>query len=194
MQSWHPPQGSVLLRVCRHLLLCSLSEEAGRQDGVSLLNWLAECGHKVSKTKMQWCKKKVEYLGFVLKMGEHCVSHSRIQSVLGLVRPNTQKEMLSFLGMINYYRRWIADCSYFNNILRRSTLSDQPKQIEWSQEMLHAYESLKKLLISSPALGLPDYLLPFHLFARDNCKTMAGVLTQDRGGRLRPVVFLFFLK
>lgn len=125
-------------------------------------------------------------------MGEHCVSHSRIQSVLGLVRPNTQKEMLSFLGMINYCRQWIADCSYFDNILRRSILSDQPKQIEWSQGMLNAYESLKKLLISSPALGLPDYLLPFHLFARDNCKTMAGVLTQERGGRLRPVAFLFF--
>lgn len=158
LQSWHPPQGSVLLQYADDLLLCSSSREACREDGVSLLNWLAACGHKVSKNKMQWCKTQVDYLGFVLKHGERHVSPKRIQSVLGLARPTTQKEMLSFLGMINYCRQWIADCSYYDNILRQCTLSDKPSWITWTKDMLQAYETLRMLLVCTPALGLPDYV------------------------------------
>ncbi|XP_072286882.1 uncharacterized protein [Pyxicephalus adspersus] len=44
-------------------------------------------------------------------------------------------------------------------------------------------------MVSSPGLGLPDYGVMFHLFARDNCKTMAGVLAQEHTGKFRPVAF-----
>lgn len=56
-----------------------------------------------------------------------------------------------------------------------------PDLVKWSNEMLNAYDSLKCAMITSPALGLPDYRKTFHLFARENCKTMAGVLTQEHG-------------
>ena len=55
--------------------------------------------------------------------------------------------------------------------------------------MLNAFDTLKCSLMCSPGLGLPDYNLPFHMFARQNCKTMAGVLTQEHGGKLCPCAF-----
>uniref|UniRef100_A0A8C5M0Y9 Gypsy retrotransposon integrase-like protein 1 n=1 Tax=Leptobrachium leishanense TaxID=445787 RepID=A0A8C5M0Y9_9ANUR len=189
LKSWHPSHGSVLLQYVDDLLVCSPSEEACREDGKSLLRWLQECGHKVSLKKMQWCQTQVEYLGFVLRQGERSISQKRVQSVTGLVNPKTKKDMLSFLGMINYCRQWIPDCSYYDNILRQATLLGKSNMITWSNEMLNAFKVLRNAMMTSPALGLPDYVLPFHLFARDNCKTMAGVLTQEHGGRLRPVAF-----
>uniref|UniRef100_A0A8C5MKW3 Gypsy retrotransposon integrase-like protein 1 n=1 Tax=Leptobrachium leishanense TaxID=445787 RepID=A0A8C5MKW3_9ANUR len=188
LTSWNPSHGSVLLQYVDDLLLCSPSEEAARVDGLSLLQWLMKCGHKVSLQKLQWCLPQVEYLGFILRQGERSISQKRIQSLAGLVTPQTQKEMLSFLGMINYCRQWIPDCSYYDNILRQSTLGTN-QRITWSEEMRRAYLTLQQSLMTSPSLGLPDYALPFHLFSRDNCKTMAGVLTQEHGGRLRPVAF-----
>ena len=64
-----------------------------------------------------------------------------------------------------------------------------PDFIKWSDKMLQAFSHLKCAMVSSPGLGLPDYGVMFHLFARDNCKTMAGVLAQDHGGKFRPVAF-----
>lgn len=55
--------------------------------------------------------------------------------------------------------------------------------------MYTAHDALKAALVRSPALGLPDYKKDFHVYARDNCKTMAGVLAQEHGGRIRPVAF-----
>lgn len=45
-------------------------------------------------------------------------------------------------------------------------------------------------LCSSPALGLPNYSLPFHLYATERVCTAAGLLTQEHGGGYRPVTYL----
>lgn len=43
--------------------------------------------------------------------------------------------------------------------------------------------------MTSSRLGPSGYNLSFHIYARENCKTMAGVLTQFHGGKLRPCAF-----
>lgn len=189
LRPWDPPQGSVVLQYVDDLMVCSKSEEACQQDSMSLLKWLMQCGHKVSKDKLQWCTKQVEYLGFVFSEGERKLSKSRVEAIVGLVNPHTKKEMLSFLGMVNYCRQWISDCSYYDNILRQATLKESPDKIQWSDEMLKAFNALKCAMTKSPGLGLPDFGIMFHLYARDNCKTMAGVLAQEHGGKMRPVAF-----
>ncbi|XP_053577013.1 uncharacterized protein LOC128666435 [Bombina bombina] len=98
--------------------------------------------------------------------------------------------MLTFLGMINYCRQWIPECSHHDSILRQATKGDSPEHIQWTTDMTKSYIALKTSIISAPALGLPDYCKPFHLYARDNCKTMAAVCAQEHGGgNMRPVAF-----
>lgn len=189
LQEWVPPYGSVLLQYVDDLLLCSRSGEAAETDGISLLLWLHKEGHKVSRQKVQWSKNTVRYLGFVLSPGKREVSPERIHAVLGLVTPTIKKQMLSFLGFVNFCRAWIPDCSFYDNILRKATTSDAPDTIQWTSQMSDAYDKLKNALVTSPALGLPDYEKDFHLYARENCTTMAGVLAQFHGAKLRPVAF-----
>lgn len=55
--------------------------------------------------------------------------------------------------------------------------------------MCNAFVYLKTAIVTAPGLGLPVYEKMFHLYARENCKTMAGVLAQEHGGKLRPVAF-----
>ena len=49
-----------------------------------------------------------------------------------------------------------------------------------------AFIDLKKALPTSPALGLPDYDQSFILFLHDRNNQASGVLTQDKGERMRP--------
>lgn len=91
--------------------------------------------------------------------------------------------------MIGYCRHWIPDCSYYDHILRQTTGSDMPDCIKWSDEMCNAFVYLKIAMVTAPGLGFPEYGKMFHLFARDNCTTLAGVLDQEHGGKLRPIAF-----
>uniref|UniRef100_A0A8C5WJC5 ribonuclease H n=1 Tax=Leptobrachium leishanense TaxID=445787 RepID=A0A8C5WJC5_9ANUR len=184
--SYSPPEGSTLLQYVDDLLLCSPSQAACHTDSVALLNHLHSEGHKVSRKKMQFCSTSVEYLGFVLTQGSRVLSLSRIQSLLQLKRPVSKTDMLSFLGMVNFCRHWIPDCSYYDSVLRASAARTAPDQIVWSPDMVSAFDTLKELLATAPALGLPNYKLPFHLYCREDGRTMVAVLAQVHGGALRP--------
>uniref|UniRef100_A0A8C5Q9R4 ribonuclease H n=1 Tax=Leptobrachium leishanense TaxID=445787 RepID=A0A8C5Q9R4_9ANUR len=185
-----PPSGSVLLQYADDLLLCSPDADACKQDTSALLVHLPKDGHKVSLSKLQYCQPKVTYLGFTLCPGERHVSTSRIEALSQLAQPTSKTDMMSFLGMVNFCRHWIPDCSYYDNILRKATRQRAPDTLIWDESMCAAYEMLKVLLSPAPALGLPNYLVPFHLYCQEDCTAMAAVLAQVHGGVLRPTAFI----
>lgn len=55
--------GGTLIQYVDDLLICSPSLEQCYTDSMKVLQRLAEGGHKVSKTKLQYCQPQVEYLG-----------------------------------------------------------------------------------------------------------------------------------
>ncbi|XP_039904514.1 uncharacterized mitochondrial protein AtMg00860-like [Simochromis diagramma] len=138
---------------------------------------------------MQYCQTSVQYLGFTLSHGQRSMTTDRVKAVTSVPKPTTQKEMLSFLGMVNYCRQWIPDCSFHDHILRECCKKDKPPRILWSTEMTASFNALKGALTSAPCLGLPDYHLPFHLYVTENGTTCAGVLAQEHGCGYRPVAF-----
>ncbi len=54
---------STLLQYVDDLIICSTSLEQCHKDSIKVLMKLAQGGHKVSKTKIQYCQPQVEYLG-----------------------------------------------------------------------------------------------------------------------------------
>lgn len=162
LKGWQPQSGSVLLMYVDNILLESQSEEACRVDSRSLLAYLGTEGHKVARHKLQYCQEPAQYIGFTLTKGTLNVSQSRIHAILGLTCPVTKKDMLSFLGMINYFRQWIPDCSHYDHIRGTAVLTIKVGDcICWDQELTDAYQTLKSSLVSSPALGLADYKINF---------------------------------
>ncbi len=74
----HLPWGSTLLQYADDLLIASPSEEACRIDSILLLQRLAECGHRASLAKLQFCQAEVTYLGHILKGRQHLLSPERV--------------------------------------------------------------------------------------------------------------------
>ena len=59
----HLTGGSTLLQYADDLLVASPTKEACRTDSILLLQRLAECGHRASLAKLQFCQPEVTYLG-----------------------------------------------------------------------------------------------------------------------------------
>ena len=180
---------STLIQYADDLLLASPSKDVCIKDTLLLLTHLANKGHRASLSKMQYCQEHVQYLGHVLHNGTRQLSQGRITTLLSTTRPQTKKQMMSFLGMANFCRQWIFEYRAMEAVLRNATLNDKPVNIEWSEEINIAFESLQKASSTAPALGLPDYSLPFHLFVSECNGHANGILSQQHCSGKRPVAY-----
>jgi len=78
----------------------------------------------------------------------------KVESVRNWPTPTSVKELQSFLGLCNYYRRFIKNFSLITNPLYQLTKKD--KKFIWLDEHDNAFNQLKILITSSPVLIPPD--------------------------------------
>lgn len=149
-----------------------------------LLEHLAHNGFTVSHTKLHLCKTEVKCLGFLLSKGQRWLSDSQIVVVKRSQLPATKQAVLACLGLINYCRQWIPDCSYCDKQLRAIVEHSDPllTPVTHTPQIVSAFERLKTALCSSPGPGLPDYTKLFHLYTHEHSGVASGLLAQEHGG------------
>ena len=74
-----------------------------------------------------------------------------------------KKQMIAFLDLRNYYRRFIPGYGAITIPLNEATRMLAPDHVEWTQEWKDAFGQLQTALISHPVLTSPDELKPFTL-------------------------------
>ena len=85
------------------------------------------------------------------------------------MRPTNHKEVLQFLGFAGYYRRYVSGYSALTTGDPRKKKRDGKKNLSpdppflWKDDCEEAFQTLKERLKTAPALGYPDYSLPFDL-------------------------------
>ncbi|KAL5555647.1 hypothetical protein UlMin_037883 [Ulmus minor] len=80
----------------------------------------------------------------------------------------------SFLGHAGFYRRFIKDFSKITKPLCELLVKDAV--FDFSKDCLHAFETLKEKLISSPIIVAPDWELPFTLMCDASDYAIGAVL------------------
>ena len=192
MAGFDPPAGSQLLLYVDDLLIASPTKADCEKDTLALLKYLAEQGHKASKTKLQLCKEEVKYLGHHLSAGGRTIIESRKTAILQAPKPKTKKQMMSFLGLTNYCRCWVPNYAEIASPLSKLMFEESMKMSEplrWTQEAEDAFCALKQALVSSTTLALPDYSKPFMQMVDCKGQFMTSVITQQHGDKARPIAF-----
>ncbi|KAL1264181.1 hypothetical protein QQF64_004536 [Cirrhinus molitorella] len=183
--------GTALLQYVDDLALCARDEATCVADTVTLLKLLAEEGHKVSLSKLQFVKQ-VTFLGHVITPNSKSLSDKRVQGIKDVPKPITKKQMLSFLGMCSYCRTFIPNYAICEQPLRSLTVGKGLKstdKIEWTAEAEEAFVNMKIQLSQAPVLGLPNADKPFVQMVDEKNGFMTSVLLQHHGDKLRPVAY-----
>ena len=92
----------------------------------------------------------VEYLGFVLSPKGLTMSEDKIKIILDWPAPRKVKDVQSFLGFANFYRRFIPHYSDISVPLTR--LTRKGTVWNWTDECQEAFDMLKRAFTSAPAL------------------------------------------
>ena len=153
-----------------------------------VFNRLREANLKLQPTKCHFAVKQLKFLGHIISRKGIEVDPEKTKAVSEFPRPKTQKQVRSFLGMANFYRRFIKDYSLvaapLNVLLRKD------KKFHWTQECQQAFEALKSKLISAPVLSYPDPVKRFILTC-DASDTAVGYVLGQKDHQNREYVIAY---
>lgn len=118
---------------------------------------------------------------------------AHIEAVRTAPKPQTVRQMLSFLGMVGYSRQWICDVTLkmapLQALIRAVDQKKENASLDWTPEALTAFEMLKNYVCSGPALAGPNYRKPFHLYVSENQGFANAMLTQQQGPGKHPTAY-----
>ena len=91
-----------------------------------VLDCLRKFGLTAKRSKCEWEKQSLQYLGFMVGNGQLSVPQSRVTAIQNYIRPRIVKELKSFLGIMGYYRKFIA--TQLRSAIKMFTLSNSQRQ------------------------------------------------------------------
>jgi hypothetical protein len=119
----------------------------------TVLQKLREAGLKLKAKKCHFFQKEVGFLGHVVSEQGIQTDPEKIKSVAEWKTPTCVTEVLSFLGLASYYRRFIKDFATIASPLHK--LTEKEKAFDWNEDCETAFQTLKQALTQSPILGYP---------------------------------------
>jgi hypothetical protein len=145
-------------------------------------------GLSLNPKKSLFAMKEGKVLGHIVSVEGVRIDSSRVEAIQTLSLPRSKKEVQSFLGKINFLRRFVLNFAklvkYITTMLRKGS------EIKWTVESRNSFDQIKKDLTEALVLISPDYSKEFLIFSLASFDTVATVLLQKNvEGLEQPIAF-----
>ncbi|GLB43872.1 putative retrotransposable element tf2 155 kda protein type 1-like [Lyophyllum shimeji] len=139
--------------------------------------------------KCEFERTEIEYLGLIISHGTASMDPVKVAGVAEWPVPKNKKEVQSFPGFTNFYRRFIRDFSHHARPLFDLTAKDVAWT--WRSGQQDAFDALKRAITSKPVLIFPDDDRPFRVEADSSDFATGAVLSQQspEDEKWHPVAF-----
>jgi len=152
-----------------------------------VLNVLREQKLFAKESKCEFARTRVEYLGHIVQNGTLQMDPKKLAVVRDWPTPTCIKDVQSFLGFANYYRRFIE--GYAQKAAPMTELLRKDTEWRWSPRQEEALDNMKAALTSAPVLQLVDFSKDFSMATDASDVAVGGVLMQDFGKGNQPVAY-----
>jgi len=171
-------------------VLVGTETEEGHDEIVEeVLRRLEENNLYIKPEECAWKVRKIGFLDVVIKPSGIEIEKEKVDGVLSWLEPRNVKDVRKFLGLTNYYRRFIknfAQVARPMNVLMRKNIKWQ-----WEEEQQKAFDELKRVFTTRPVLAAPDLDKEFRVEADASNYTTSRVLSMKGSDELwRPVAFI----
>jgi hypothetical protein len=155
-----------------------------------VMELLRQNGLFLKPDKCEFEQEEVEYLGVIVSHNSVKMDPVKVSGVADWPVPTNRRELQSFLGFVNFYRRFVQDFSHHARPLFDLTKKDV--KWTWSEAEQAAFDSLKAAVTSAPILTSPDNSRPFRIEADSSDFATGAVLSQQspEDEKWHPVAFL----
>jgi archaellum component FlaC len=143
---------------------------------------------RINREKCKFFQSKIEYLGHVIDSEGLHKSDKKIQSILKCKRPENVSELRTFLGLANYYNKFIKNLATLLHPLNK--LLQKGSMFNWSPSCESSFQKIKDIITSDDVLVHFNPDLPLILATDASPVGVGAVLSHRyRDGTDRPIAY-----
>ena len=171
------------------LLIFTKTDNQEEHDGIVLevLWWLEEHDLFIKPEKCSFQVKEVKFLGMTISAEGIKMNNDKVQAILEWPTPKTVHGVRSFLGLANFYRRFIKDYAQVAHSLNNLTKKDQA--FEWKEPQQKVFDMLKQRFTIAPILAFPDIDKQFCLETDASDFATGAVLSIWKDDKWHPIAY-----
>ena len=177
------------------ILIASESYESHIKDLEVVFERLNDFGLKLSVKKCQLAKEKIKFLGHDITKDGFKAEESRVQAIKDYGEPQTYGALKKFLGMIQFYSKFIEKCadiiSPLFDILKGYKKTKRYNRINWetNPEAKQAFALAKKAITKETMLTYPSEADKMILAVDASNRAVGGVLYIEKNKKKAPLGF-----
>ena len=169
------------------ILIFSRSKEEHYEHVRLVLERLREHQLYAKLSKCEFLREEVPFLGFIVSAEGIKVDPRKTAAITQWATPTEDKDPLSnlrsFLGLTNYFRRFVM--AYAKMISPLTDLLKKDAPFVWGPDQEQAFLRIKEALTNPPVLALPDFSKPFEIWCDASGIGIGAVMLQEG----RPITF-----
>jgi len=163
----------------------SIEEHIEHVDQVITL--ISKAGLKIKPEKCEFAKTEIIYLGHIISSSGIKPNPAKIDSVTNYPPPKDVNQLRTFLGIVNYYRKFIPNFAHIAHPLTKLTRKNLTWH--WEKEQIEAFNALKLRLTSAPILSYPDLTGNYILHTDASKYGVGAVLVQSQEGEEKVLAY-----
>ena len=181
------------------LLVTSPDHSTHKKHLKKLFARLAEYGIIIGLKKCQFGTTELSFLGHHVCSEGISPLPSAVDSIVNFAKPEKQRALRRYLGMVNYYHRFIPHCAAkltpLNNLLTAANEGHtrlSPKSnfdLKWNESAESAFSESEEILANGTLLVHPDPSAPFNITCDTSDFAVGGVLQQYIDNVWQPLSF-----
>ena len=169
------------------LIIAAKTLEEHDEKYLDLVKKLGSANLKLNPPKCQFFRERINFLGHIISPFGTRPDPKKLSAVNDFPVPKNQKNIRQFLGLCNYYRKFIPDCARISKPLT-SLLKDNTPFL-WTEAQDEAFNKLKSCLTREPILKHPDFEQEFFVTTDASNYAVGGVLSQKVDSADLPVAY-----
>lgn len=170
------------------ILIFSNSMEEHVQQVKKVLKKLREAKLQVKLKKCEFHVQETDFLGHRITQEGIQTEKEKVQAIQDWPAPKNLKELQSFIGLLNYYRRYIEGYAKIMEPMFRLLKKDKP--YEWGNEQEKAFKEAKHKMTTAPILAQHDPELPTTMETDASDFAIGATMTQPgKDGKPRPIAY-----
>ena len=170
------------------LIIYSRDEKEHEDHLQQVLQLLSNNGLVINPAKCVFFQKEVEFLGHTVDSTGMRPLSRHVQAINNFPPPTDIKALQRFLGLVNFYRRFLAGAACFLKPLT-DALAGSPKKLEWTSTMQQAFEKAKAAVAAAVKLVHPAPGATVSLAVDASATHVGGVLQQWSSSGWQPLSF-----
>ncbi len=169
------------------ILIFSKNLKEHREITKHVLQRLRENNLFLKAEKCEFEVLETEYLGVIISENSIRMDPVKLAGIAEWPMPTKKRELQSFLGFTNFYRKFIKN---YSKVVKALTALTGLTPWKWTPEQDRAFVELKRRMAEDVILAIPNKTDPYMVEADASEGAVGAVLSHKQNGKWRPVAFM----